>query len=90
MCQHCITDETTRTFEPSDLQLNGKPLAAGQNRCDKCNGSGKYYGRGETVNGKFTGTVGKCYGCHGRGWQTLADRIRCHVYWTHHCRVQST
>lgn len=53
----------------------------------QCGGSGAHYGRGYVENGVFKGTIGVCYGCHGKGWQTRADVIRNHVYWSKYAHV---
>lgn len=45
-------------------------------KCDGCNGSGKYYGHGYVENGVFKGHIGKCFRCEGKGHQTDADRVR--------------
>lgn len=44
--------------------------------CPQCRGSGKFHGRGAVVNGKFTGSVGICYACNGKGKQNRADAYR--------------
>jgi hypothetical protein len=49
--------------------------------CFKCGGGGKYYSGGAVVNGKYTGKVGDCYGCAGKGYQTPADVKRNRAYW---------
>ena len=55
------------------------------NTCHDCGGSGIYYGRGGTVNGKFVGFTGKCYRCGGKGTQTPAD-VRRNRYYDNHVR----
>ena len=50
--------------------------------CPNCSGSGKYHGRGETVNGIFRGFVGDCFNCKGKGWTTAEDDRRNNYYWT--------
>jgi hypothetical protein len=55
--------------------------ATGNCTCWKCQGTGKYYSGGAVVNGVYTGKVGECYGCQGKGYQTPADRKRCAFYW---------
>ena len=49
--------------------------------CWKCSGSGKFYSGGAVVNGVYTGRVGECYACSGKGYQTKADKKRCAAYW---------
>ena len=48
-----------------------KPVPEGMEKCDGCNGSGTYYGRGAVVNGKWVGFSGVCYRCQGRGIRHL-------------------
>lgn len=55
--------------------------------CWKCNGDGKFYGRGGIENGVFKGFVGTCYGCNGKGVQTLADLKRNSNYWKYYARI---
>ena len=55
-------------------------IPAGCSPC-KCNGTGRFYSGGAVVNGTFTGTIGTCYGCQGKGYQTKADVARCRTYW---------
>ena len=50
-------------------------------QCWKCNGTGKFYAGGAVVNGVYTGRVGPCYGCQGKGFQTPSDRKRNTYYW---------
>ena len=52
-----------------------------------CDGSGIYYISGGTVNGVFVGQTGKCFGCHGKGWQDRSDVIRNRTYWSKYARV---
>jgi hypothetical protein len=40
----------------------------------KCNGTGFYI-------------KGVCYGCHGKGWMSPEDVIRCNTYWNKYARV---
>jgi hypothetical protein len=54
---------------------------SGLEQCYKCLGSGLYYMGGATVNGRYTGKTGICYGCEGKGEQSDDDRRRCHYYW---------
>jgi hypothetical protein len=49
--------------------------------CWKCGGSGQFHSGGGTLNGVFTGTIGVCFGCEGKGKQNNADRLRNHYYW---------
>lgn len=44
--------------------------------CEGCHGSGKFYGRGYVENGVFKGTIGQCFRCVGKGYQSPADRLR--------------
>lgn len=60
-----------------------KPIPKGFEPCFKCIGTGRYYGRGRVENGKFIGTIGKCFGCLGKGYQTKDDEARCKAYWRH-------
>jgi hypothetical protein len=53
--------------------------------CVWCSGSGKYYSGGAVVNGRYTGTVGVCYRCNGKGYQTDDDRRR-NAYYDRHIR----
>ena len=64
-----------------------KPVPEGMHKCDGCNGSGTYYGRGAVVNGKFVGYSGTCYRCQGKGHQTPKDRKRNWYYDNHVRRV---
>ena len=54
---------------------------SGTETCWKCGGSGQFHSGGGTVNGVFTGTIGVCFGCEGKGKQNNADRLRNHYYW---------
>lgn len=45
-----------------------------------CDGSGVFYGRGYVENGTFRGTVGDCFRCHGKGYQTPVDVKRNDYY----------
>jgi len=60
-----------------------KDRPEGSHACDGCNGSGVYYGRGSVVNGQFVGFKGKCYRCHGKGWQHDKDLKRNRYYDNH-------
>lgn len=60
-----------------------KPIPEGMEKCDGCNGSGTYYGRGSVVNGKFVGFSGTCYRCGGKGHQTPKDEARNRCYDRH-------
>ena len=62
-------------------QTQTQTRPAGSCTCWKCGGSGKYYSGGAVVNGKYTGNVGMCYPCRGKGWQTTADRRRTNYYY---------
>jgi hypothetical protein len=44
--------------------------------CSSCGATGLYFGRGAVLNGKFTGFIGKCYRCNGKGYQTPEDEKR--------------
>jgi DnaJ-class molecular chaperone len=57
--------------EPSSYKGN-----ADTKTCAKCGGSGLFYGHGSIENGRFTGKVGKCYACGGKGKQTRSDAYR--------------
>jgi len=50
-------------------------------KCSKCNGSGKFFSGGAIVNGVYTGKVGVCYECQGKGYCTPEDHKRCRAYW---------
>lgn len=50
-----------------------------------CGGSGKFYSGGMVLNGTYTGTIGDCFRCSGKGWQTAADRKR-NTYYDNHVR----
>jgi DnaJ-class molecular chaperone len=60
-----------------------KPVPEGAEKCDGCNGSGVYYGRGAVVNGKFVGFSGPCFRCNGKGHQTPKDTKRNRYYDNH-------
>lgn len=58
---------------------------AGSRICFKCSGRGRlyrgrFYSGGAVVNGVYTGSVGSCCGCQGKGWQSPADIKRCAAY----------
>lgn len=55
--------------------------------CWKCGGDGKWYGKGGIENGVFTGFVGNCYACGGKGVQTPSDQKRNWAYWKYYARV---
>jgi hypothetical protein len=55
--------------------------------CPACAGTGKHYSGGAVVNGKYTGKVGNCYRCNGKGKQNDADRRRNWGYDTKHRTV---
>lgn len=50
-----------------------------------CGGSGKFYSGGAIVNGNYTGTIGDCFRCAGKGWQSAVDRKR-NAYYDNHVR----
>lgn len=54
---------------------------SGDEQCWKCSGSGNYYSGGAVVNGVYTGKIGVCFACQGKGVMNDADRKRCHTYW---------
>ena len=54
-----------------------------------CGGSGLFYGRGVVENGVFRGTVGTCFRCSGKGWQSRADRRRNDYYDNHVRRISA-
>ncbi len=66
------------TVEVIVLQPLGPPVTepAPQFDCEGCNGSGKFYSGGAVVNGVYTGKIGTCYRCNGKGHQSAADRKR--------------
>lgn len=55
-------------------RVPGKP-----NNC-QCDGTGNFYSGGGMLNGKYTGKVGVCYRCGGKGWQNNADQKRNEYY----------
>lgn len=44
-----------------------EPQAEELEECDRCYGSGMYYGAGYVENGVFKGYSGPCYRCKGKG-----------------------
>jgi hypothetical protein len=52
--------------------------------CD-CSGTGIYHGHGYVENGVFKGTVGECFRCQGKGYQTPAD-VKRNAYYDNHVR----
>ena len=79
MPSYVYSDDDTHTVK------SPKPVPAGAVKCDGCNGSGTYYGRGSVVNGKFVGFSGECYRCRGKGHQTPAD-VKRNRYYDNHVR----
>ena len=80
-----------RCFEEGEVSEWELPAAhlvrvQAEHEC-KCNGSGQHYGKGEFVNGVFTGVIDICFGCQGKGYQTRVDARRNTVYWNHYARV---
>lgn len=67
---------------------NPKPQPSPDHTPCSCGGSGLFYGRGAVVNGKFTGNVGTCFRCGGKGWQSPADVKRNAYYDVHVRRVE--
>lgn len=63
---------------PADVQIK-----APNKLCWKCHGSGKFFSGGMVLNGRYTGTVGKCFPCGGKGQQTPADVRRTEYYFAH-------
>lgn len=68
----------TATLERERVEM---PIPPGTCQCGNCHGSGLFYGRGVIENGVFKGFVGPCYGCGGKGYQTVADQRRNATYW---------
>ena len=71
--------------------IRGDKLPVGTFSC-KCGrddsvGSGEFHMGGGIVNGKFTGKIGVCFGCEGKGYMTQADVTRCRNYWRFFGRV---
>jgi len=52
-----------------------------------CCGHGLFFNGGASVNGKYTGTIGECFPCAGKGYQTRQDRTRNAVYNAKYRRV---
>lgn len=50
-----------------------------------CGGSGKFYLGGHFENGEYTGTIGTCFRCGGKGYQTPADEKR-NAYYDNYVR----
>lgn len=67
-----------------DLLARGGRRRDGQPTCYKCDGSGRFYGKGYVENGVFKGHIGTCYACNGTGKQSATDLIRCDTYWKHY------
>jgi hypothetical protein len=58
-----------------------------QTKCEDCNGSGIYHGRGYVENGQFKGFTGPCFRCEGKGHQTEEDRKRNWGYDNFHRKI---
>ena len=82
-CEHLRRLWDARTY--LGLARAGAPVT-GAFGCD-CGGTGKFYSGGAVVNGTYTGTVGTCYRCEGKGWQSEADRKRNRYYDNHVRRI---
>jgi hypothetical protein len=54
-----------------------------------CCGHGLFFNGGASVNGRYTGTIGDCFGCNGKGYQTHDDRTRNNVYNAKYRRIYS-
>jgi DnaJ-class molecular chaperone len=74
--------------KPTPVQRGVDPMKArkAERKCSKCNGDGLYKYGGAIVNGVFTGKVGTCFACEGKGVQTSKDVARCDSYWNHRAR----
>lgn len=75
-------------YGPAPAPREAKPQPEGTVECDGCKGDGVYYGAGSVVNGHFVGFKGKCFRCHGRGWQTPGD-VKRNQYYDNHVRRYS-
>lgn len=82
-CAHLRRLWAARTYV--ELARVGAPVT-GAFGCN-CSGTGKFYSGGAVVNGQYTGTVGVCFRCGGKGWQNEADRKRNDYYDNHVRRI---
>ena len=80
-CEHLRRLWDARTY--AELARAGAPVT-GAFGCT-CSGTGRFYSGGAVVNGTYTGTLGTCYRCEGKGWQSEADRKR-NAYYDNHVR----
>lgn len=65
-----VTASTLRVMADDDRSLD----------CEGCQGTGRFYSGGMVLNGKFTGKIGPCFRCEGKGKQTPKDRSRNSYY----------
>lgn len=85
-------DETGKVVKKGDRIRPGAVKAAQEatnpeatrHECE-CGGSGKFYSGGMILNGVYTGTIGVCYRCGGKGYQTEAD-VKRNRYYDNHVR----
>jgi hypothetical protein len=80
-----VTSATGRTYR-IDRQGRAHLVDATRHECE-CGGSGKFYSGGMILNGVYTGTIGVCYRCGGKGYQTEADVKRNRYYDSHVRRI---
>ncbi len=83
-CEHLTRLWTARHY--LELAIAKAPIDTPAYPCE-CNGTGKFYIGGAVVNGVYTGTIGECFRCVGKGWQTDTDRKRNRYYDTHVRRI---
>jgi hypothetical protein len=59
-----------------------------EHECD-CNGTGHFRFGGVVENGVYKGGQGEHFACHGKGYQTRQDVIRCITYWNKYARISA-
>jgi hypothetical protein len=81
-----LVDESGRVVKryPKGTEVPTIAQPPARHECD-CYGTGLYYGHGYFENGRFKGTSGTCYRCHGKGYQTDAD-VKRNNYYDNHVR----
>lgn len=67
----------------ADCEYADRARRGGGTVCGGCGGHGRYYSGGAVVNGHYTGRIGKCFRCGGKGYQTSADERRNYGYDKH-------
>lgn len=76
----CISTGVVRVYSKDSWRyagyFDGMLFIANAKEVEYCCGDGKYYGKGETVNGVFKGFVGECFRCQSKGFTTEADAKR--------------